>query len=244
VLKLQPNAVIFSDAGPGVRWCGNERGTAGDPNWATVDPTRVPYPGADGPGIIDALQHGDRDGTAWRPAEVDVSIRQGWFYHPAEDERVRSVESLVDLYFTSVGRNGKLLLNLPPTNEGLLHSTDVARLVGMREALDGMFAVNHTARSKHDFHVTGSRSAELMVEFPRTESVSIIRLRENITRGQVVVAYRVEGAGNDGAWKPVSRGTTIGYSKLDRLSAVTVRRLRVMIDDAVAEPEPITLEAY
>ena len=244
VLKLQPNAVIFSDAGPGVRWCGNERGTAGDPNWATVDPTRVPYPGADGPGIIDALQHGDRDGTAWRPAEVDVSIRPGWFYHPAENERVRSVENLVDLYYTSVGHNGKLLLNVPPTNEGLLHSTDVAQLIGMRKALDEMFAVNHSAQSKHDFHVTGSRSAELMVEFPRTESVSIIRLRENIARGQVVAAYRVEGAGNDGAWKQLSSGTTIGYSKLDRLGAVSVRRLRVTIDDAVAEPEPITLEAY
>ncbi len=244
VLKLQPDAVIFSDAGPGVRWCGNERGTAGDPNWAMVDPARVPYPGADGPGIIDALQHGDRNGTVWRPAEVDVSIRPGWFYHPAEDERVRSVENLVNLYFTSVGRNGKLLLNVPPTSEGLLHSTDVARLLGMREALDGMFAVNKAARSTHRFHVTGARSAELMAEFPRTESVSIIRLGEDITRGQVVASYRVEGAGSDGLWKPVSRGTTIGYAKLDRLSAVSVQRLRVTIDDAIAEPERITLKAY
>ena len=244
VLKLQPDAVIFSDAGPGVRWCGNEKGTAGDPNWATVDPTRVPYPGADGPGIIDALQHGDRDGTVWRPAEVDVSIRPGWFYHPAEDERVRSVENLVELYFTSVGRNGKLLLNVPPTSEGLLHSTDVARLIGMREALDGMFAVNKAARSKQDFQVNGARMAELMVELPRTESVSVIRLGENITRGQVVAAYRVEGAGSDGLWKPVSKGTTIGYAKLDRFPAVPVQRLRVTIDDAIAEPEQISLMAY
>ncbi|HEY8164454.1 MAG TPA: alpha-L-fucosidase [Gemmatimonadaceae bacterium] len=244
VLKLQPNAVIFSDAGPGVRWCGNEKGTAGDPNWATVDPTRVPYPGADGPGIIDALQHGDRGGTVWRPAEVDVSIRPGWFYHPAEDERVRSVENLVDLYFTSVGRNGKLLLNVPPTSEGLLRSTDVARLVGMREALDRMFAVNKVDRSEQRFRVTGPRTAELMVEFPRSELVSTIRLRENIARGQVVAAYRVEGVGNDGVWKTLSKGTTIGYAKLDRFPAVSVRRLRVTIDDAVAEPEPIALETY
>ena len=244
VLKLQPNAVIFSDAGPGVRWCGNERGTAGDPNWATVDPARVPYAGADGPGIIDALQHGDRDGTVWRPAEVDVSIRPGWFYHPAEDERVRSVENLVNLYFTSVGRNGKLLLNVPPTTEGLLHSTDVARLVGMREALDAMFEVNKAARSKQRFRVTGGRSAELMVELPRTESVSVIRLGEDITRGQVVAAYRVEGAGSDGVWKPVSTGTTIGYAKLDRFAPIAVQRLRVTIEDATAEPERITLSAY
>jgi alpha-L-fucosidase len=244
VLKLQPNAVIFSDAGPGVRWCGNEKGTAGDPNWAMVDPTRVPYPGADGPGIIDALQHGDREGTVWRPAEVDVSIRPGWFYHPAENERVRSVENLVDLYFTSVGRNGKLLLNVPPTSDGVLHSTDVARLAGMRHALDGMFAVNKAARSKQRFRGTGARSAELVVEFPNSESVSVIRVGEDITRGQVVASYRVEGAGSDGRWKPLSKGTTIGYAKLDRIPSVSVQGLRVTIDDAVADPERITLQAY
>jgi alpha-L-fucosidase len=235
VLKLQPNAVIFSDAGPGVRWCGNEKGTAGDPNWATVDPTRVPYPGADGAGIIDALQHGDRNGTVWRPAEVDVSIRPGWFYHPAENDRVRSVDNLVDLYFTSVGRNGKLLLNVPPTTEGLLHSTDVERLTGMRKALDGMFAVNHASRG---------RAKKLTVDLPREESVSIVRLRENIARGQVVAAYRVDGAGEDGVWKTISRGTTIGYAKLDRFPTVKLRKLRVTIDEALAEPEEITIEAY
>ena len=244
VLKLQPNAVIFSDAGPGVRWCGNERGTAGDPNWATVDPTRVPYPGADGPGIIDALQHGDRAGTVWRPAEVDVSIRPGWFYHPAEDARVRSVENLVELYFTSVGRNGKLLLNVPPTQDGLLHPTDVARLVGMREALDGMFAVNKANRSKQVFRVTGPRTAELMVDLPRAEPVSVIRLGEDISREQVVAAYHVEGEGSVGRWKPVSNGTTIGYSKLDRFATIQAQRLRITIDDATAEPERITLKAY
>lgn len=244
VLKLQPNAVIFSDAGPGVRWCGNEKGTAGDPNWATVDPSRVPYPGADGPGIIDALQHGDRNGIVWRPAEVDVSIRPGWFYHPAEDEKVRSIDNLVDLYFTSVGRNGKLLLNVPPTRQGLLNSTDVERLTGMRDALDKMFDSDHAARASSKFRVTGSHSAELMIELPRTESISVLRLSENIARGQLVAAYHVDGAGDDNVWKPVSRGTTIGHAKLDRFNALTLKRLRVTIDDAAAQPEPITLAAF
>lgn len=136
------------------------------------------------------------------------------------------------------------MLNVPPTNEGLLHSTDVARLLGMREALDGMFAVNKAAQSEQRFHVTGARSAELMVEFPRTEAVSVIRLGEDITRGQVVASYHVEGAGSDGLWKPVSRGTTIGYAKLDRFPAISVQRLRVTIDDAIAEPERIALRAF
>src|SRR4051794_9333800 len=132
VRKLQPNAVMFSDVGPDVRWCGNENGTAGDPNWSTIDPNAVPYPGADVPKVGEILQHGDPAGSVWRPAEVDVSIRPGWFYHPAEDDRVRSVDNLLDLYFSSVGRNGKLLLNVPPTREGLLHPTDVARLTAFR----------------------------------------------------------------------------------------------------------------
>jgi alpha-L-fucosidase len=244
VLELQPNAVIFSDAGPGVRWCGNEKGTAGDPNWATVDPSRVPYPGADGPGIIEALQHGDRNGTVWRPAEVDVSIRPGWFYHPAEDEKVRSVDNLVELYFTSVGRNGKLLLNVPPTKEGLLHSTDVDRLTGMRDALDTMFAVDHSARASSKFRVTSVHTAELTIELPRTQTISVIRLGENISRGQVVAAYRIDGAGDDGVWKQISQGTTIGHAKLDRFNPVPLKRIRVTIDDAAAQPEPITFSAF
>ncbi|HEX9085816.1 MAG TPA: alpha-L-fucosidase, partial [Gemmatimonadaceae bacterium] len=139
VRRLQPNAVMFSDAGPDVRWCGNENGTAGDPNWSTVNPDAVTFPGEDGPGVSDALQHGDPAGTVWRPAEVDVSIRPGWFYHPAEDDRVRTVDNLESLYFSSVGRNGKLLLNVPPTRDGLLHSTDVARLTQFRARLNSVF---------------------------------------------------------------------------------------------------------
>jgi alpha-L-fucosidase len=243
VRQLQSDAVIFSDAGPGVRWCGNERGTAGDPNWATVDPTKVPFPGADGPGIIDALQHGDRGGTVWRPAEVDVSIRPGWFYHPAEDARVRSIDNLVNLYFSSVGRNGKLLLNVPPTSEGLIHAVDAERLTGMRQELERIFG-NKLLPTRSNWMVTGPRTAELVIDFGRTQSTSILRLEEDITRGQIVAAYRVEGAGDDGVWKPLSHGTTIGNTKLDRVPPTSVRRLRIQILDAVAEPEPILVQAY
>src|SRR5260221_3671197 len=144
VRRLQPEAVVFSDAGPDVRWIGNEHGEAGDPNWSTVDPAAVPYPGASGDAVTRALQHGDPAGAVWRPGETDTSIRPGWFYHPAEDGRVKPLEQLVELYFTSVGRNSKLLLNVPPTREGRLHPIDVARLVGMRERLTALF---HEART-------------------------------------------------------------------------------------------------
>ena len=137
--------MIFYDAGTDVRWIGNERGVAGDPNWSTVDPTAVPYPGATGDHIIRALQHGDPNGTVWRPGESDVSIRPGWFYHPAEDERVKTAAELVELYFSSVGRNSKLLLNVPPAREGLLHPTDVSRLGEMQQSLRRLFGTNLAA---------------------------------------------------------------------------------------------------
>ena len=243
VKRLQPNAVIFSDAGPDVRWCGNEKGTAGDPNWATVDPSRVQYPGADGPGIIDALQHGDRNGTVWRPAEVDVSIRPGWFFHLAENESVRSVDNLVDLYFTSVGRNGKLLLNVPPTREGLLHPTDATRLLGMREALTELFANDRASHAAPNWRLTGPRSGELTLSLGATLPVSVVRLAEDIGRGQRVAAYRIDAAADDGVWRELSRGTTIGHAKMDRVKG-SARNLRITIEDAVAEPERLEVRCF
>ena len=240
VRRLQPEAVIFSDAGPDVRWCGNERGTAGDPNWSTVDPAAVPWPGADGPGIVDALQHGDPHGTVWRPAEVDVSIRPGWFNHPADDARVRSVDDLMELYFTSVGRNGKLLLNVPPTREGLLHPTDVARLTAFRAALARTFAEDVTAGARRRTSRDGSTTWELRA--PHT--VTIARLAEDVARGQHVARYTLEGADAGGAWVTLASGTTIGHAKLDRFAPATLRRVRLRIDDAVGTPAPVRLRLF
>ena len=241
VRRLQPNAVVFSDAGPDVRWCGNEAGRAGDPNWSMVDPAIVPFPGVSGPGVIEALQHGDRNGTVWRPAEADVSIRPGWFYHAAEDDRVRSVDNLVDLYFSSVGRNSKLLLNVPPTRAGLLHDVDVARLAGMRARLSAMFErdVAAAARTRWD-HATRA----LHVDLDREMEISSVRLAENIERGQKVARYRVLAEDSTGAQRELSRGTTIGYAKLDRFAPSRVRTLRVVVDDAVGPVEPLRIKLY
>ncbi len=243
VRKLQPDAVMFSDVGPDVRWCGNESGTAGDPNWSTVDPNAVPYPGAPVPDIREILQHGDPAGSVWRPAEVDVSIRPGWFYHPAENDRVRTVENLVDLYFTSVGRNGKLLLNVPPTRDGLLHSTDVARLAAFRDRLSTMFERETGSRAQRTWRVTSSRSAVLELDLGLPTSIGLARLEEDIRRGQSVARYTLTGAIGE-EWRVLSRGTTIGYTKLDRFPTATMRRVRVTIDESLMTPEPIALRLY
>jgi len=238
VKRLQPEAVIFSDAGPDVRWCGNERGIAGDPNWSSVDPAKVPYPGASGDGIIGALQHGDPAGSVWRPAEADTSIRPGWFYHPAEDDRVRTVDALVDLYFRSVGRNAKLLLNVPPTRDGLLHETDVARLAGFRRRLATLFADDLAAGAKQQWN-----GKQLLVTLGLPVTVGIARLAENIEHGQTVAHYTVHGS-SGGDWRVLSSGTTIGYARLDRFEPTKVDRVRVVIDEAVAEPERIRLGLF
>jgi alpha-L-fucosidase len=227
VRRLQPEAVIFSDAGPDVRWIGNERGVAGDPNWSPVNPATVPYPGASGDDVMAMLQHGDPEGTAWRPGEADVSIRPGWFWHPAEDAAVRSVDDLVDLYFSSVGRNSKLLLNVPPTRDGLIHPTDAARLAGMRSRLDRFFAVDRLSEAARGDSVT----------------VSIADLREDITHGQAAARYRLEGR-VDGAWRVLSRGTTIGHRKLDRFAPVTITATRLRVEETVGAAGPISVRLF
>ena len=243
VRKLQPRAVMFSDAGPDVRWIGNERGSAGSTNWSTMDPAAVPYPGAEGDGIIRALQEGDPNGSVWRPGETDVSIRPGWFHHPAEDGKVKSLDDLVDLYFTSVGRNSKLLLNVPPTRDGVLHETDVARLAGMRERLGSLFAVDLAAGRRIACRATGARSMACVVDLGRAIEVSTADLREDVSRGQRVARYVIEGS-EGGTWTELSRGTTIGFRKLDGFRPRVVQQVRVSVLDAVDAPQPLTVRLF
>lgn len=234
VRRLQPEAVMFSDAGPDVRWSGNEAGTAGDPNWSTVDPARVPAPGVSGPGVIEALQHGDRHGTIWRPAECDTSIRPGWFYHPAEDTRVKTADRLAQLYVLSVGRNSKLLLNVPPTPQGLLHATDVERLSAAFDRRRRMFEDNLVANQPLTGEIALSRSAPL----------GWLRLEEDITQGQRVAQYVVSGY--DGQeWLPLSQGSTIGYAKIDAvLETRAISRVRVQVTNAVGNHGPVRVSAF
>jgi alpha-L-fucosidase len=243
VRKLQPNAIMFSDAGPDVRWIGNERGVAAETNWSTVDPAVVPYPGASGNAVTRMLQNGDAEGTVWRPGEADVSIRPGWFHHPAEDARVKTIDTLVELYFTSVGRNSKLLLNVPPMREGLLHDADVARVAGMRARLATLFADDLAARRRVRWHRTGKRTAVAEIDLGRSVTVGIADLGEDIARGQAVARYRLE-ASDGGQWRTLARGTTIGYRKLDRFDAVAARRVRLTIEEAVDTPQPVSIGLY
>lgn len=236
VRRLQPGAVMFSDAGPDVRWIGNERGSAGDPNWSTVNPDVVPFPGADGPEVIRMLQHGDPAGTVWRPGETDVSIRPGWFYHPAEDARVKSVDELLEIHFASVGRNSKLLLNVPPTREGLLHPVDLARLNGLEARVRNLFAEDLARGRQLRWGTAGSEAGVWELDLGREVTAGIAALEEEIGEGQSVARYRLEGSRDGAAWATLSRGQTIGYRKLDRFPGRAVRWVRLIVEEALAEP--------
>jgi len=231
VRQLQPNALMFSDAGPDIRWIGNERGTAGDPDWCTVNPALVPYAGFDSPQAGEWLQHGQADGTVWRPGEADVSIRPGWFHHDAEDGKVRSTEDLLELYFASVGRNANLLLNVPPTRDGRFHEADVARLAEFGRERARLFA---------DDRAAGARVRRIgnVVELELREAAPIAMavLRERIEWGQAVSGYRVDAL-VAGKWSTVSRGTTIGRSKIDRFAAIASDRWRVVVEQSAALPQ-------
>ncbi len=231
VRRLQPEAVVFSDAGPDVRWVGNERGVAGETCWSTFDPAAVPHPGfwqGDETGRI--LQQGHADGSVWRPPETDVSIRPGWFWHPAEDARVRSADDLLQLYRTSVGRNSKLLLNVPPTRDGLLHDADVAALMAFRERREAVYGADLA---------TGARQRRegraLTLELPRPAPFDEAVVEEDIRHGQSVSGYEIEAL-VDGAWRQVARGTTVGHRTCDRFAPLASSRVRIRVTDAVAEP--------
>ncbi|MDZ4257502.1 MAG: alpha-L-fucosidase [Gemmatimonadales bacterium] len=243
VKALQPEAVIFSDAGPDVRWIGNESGVAGETNWSTVDPSIVPVPGMTGDEVMRSLREGDREGTVWRPGETDVSIRPGWFHHAAEDDRVKSVDALLEIYLTSVGRNSKLLLNVPPTRTGLLHETDIARLTALRERRERIFAEDLAAGQRLEWTPMGETRAVGLMVLARTRQVGVIELREPIAEGQRVARHMVEGR-IGGEWRELVRGTTIGYRRISAIAPVALEAVRVRVEDAVEEPRPVEVRVF
>ena len=242
VRRLQPQAVIFSDAGPDLRWIGNERGAAGETNWSTVDPSVVTRPGMSGDAVMRQLQEGDADGTVWRPGETDVSIRPGWFWRASEDGKVRDADDLLGLYFSSVGRNSKLLLNVPPDTTGRLAEADVAALLGMRRRIEATFATPAAALGL-DWRAQGARAGEATLSLADGGTrIAVIDLREEISTGQRVTRHVVEGETASG-WQPLATGTTIGYRRLHRIPPTAVRALRVRVE-TLDDPLPIALRAY
>lgn len=263
VRELMPDAVVFSDVGPGCRWIGNERGVAGDPCWATYTPE-----GRDGdemfaPGMSDYHKSptGTRDGAFWIPGECDVSIRPGWFWHEDQNGKVRSPANLMDLYLQSVGRGATFLLNVPPDRRGLIHENDAASLRVFGEHLRETFDENLAADAAFEASDVrgddaarfgsarlvdgdrwsawttddGVRTPEVVVTLPEPRTFNMIRLREDIRLGQRVRGVSVD-AWIDGAWREIAGTESVGASRVWRVGEVTTDRVRVRVTEAAACP--------
>jgi len=265
VRDMEPNILFFSDAGPGVRWVGNERGIAGETNWNTITADTL-FAGK--PGIEKLLNTGDENGTAWIPAEVDVSIRPGWFYHAEEDSLVKTPERLFEIYLSSVGRGSTLLLNIPPDRRGLIHENDLAALKGWREIMDKEFAKNHalhaetvannyrdglenfapsntTDGNKETYWATddGVTKGSLEISLGQNTTVKYILLQEYIKLGQRIKSFTVD-AWVEGTWKTVATATTIGYKRIIMLQPVETNKLRLNIVESKACPLISNIEVY
>ncbi|MHA4845915.1 alpha-L-fucosidase [Flavitalea antarctica] len=257
IRSIQPGVLFFSDAGPDIRWVGNERGTAGTTNWNTITNDTL-YAGK--PGIEKLLNTGSEDGKSWVPAEVDVSIRPGWFYHAKEDSLVKSPEKLFEIYLTSVGRGSNLLLNIPPDRRGLIHENDIRALNGFKAIKDAAFKTNLATRarfsasnirgkdkrfdagnvndqSKDNYWATDDevRQAQLELNFEQPQTVSYIVLQEYIKLGQRIKSFTVE-AMVDGSWTEIATGTTIGYKVIKAVKPVLTKRIKINFNDSKACP--------
>ncbi len=230
VWALSPDAILFSDVGPGCRWMGNERGVAGETNWSRLDVEGF-TPGAGAP-PRDTLARGNVFGKQWIPGEIDVSIRPGWFWRESENAQVKSVEQLADIWLTSVGRNALLLLNVPPDTRGRIHEIDSTRLMEFRAWREKVLGVNLAAGAGIRKRARGSIWE---ITLPQARTVNYVQLQEEIALGQRISGFRVE-AEDAGGWRTVAEGTTIGYKRILPVASVTVRKVRVTITGALARP--------
>ncbi|MFI9560210.1 alpha-L-fucosidase [Nonomuraea endophytica] len=253
IRDLAPQATI-AVAGPDVRWVGNEGGLARENEWSPI-PIRLTgeahidyaaLPNAPDPGSRTALATAAATHLQWWPAEVDVSIRPGWFYHP--DQRPKTVDQLMDIYLTSVGRNAVLLLNIPPDKEGKLPAADVARLREWQARLTREFPVNlatdatptdPTANQAIDgnqdtsWKVTGP----LQITLPTPREIDKLVLAEDIRHGQQVESAVVEVRHADGTWHQIATAGTIGYKRILTLpKPVTAQEFRLRITAHRAQP--------
>ena len=262
VRQLSPRTLIFSDIGPDIRWVGNENGIAGDPNWNYLDTAGFKR-GAGAPSQ-DTLNHGNYNGHYWIPAECDVSIRPGWFWHEAENTKVKTPSELFGLYLKSVGRGANLLLNVPPNANGLISQEDENSLIAFRQLRDQGFSNNllKDASTFYQFSRNDLSSPDLtlrsldsnamaytanlqnfIVELPKPTKINCIVLREAIHQGQTVRGFRIvlrNGSKIVGELK----GSSVGRKRIITFNTTTVSSFNVYLADAMGQDNIKGISAY
>ena len=243
IRKLQPNAVVFSDAGPDVRWVGNEKGYANKTTWSNIYRDSL-YGGMPD---YNKFSSGQELGTHFIPTETDVSIRPGWYYHPEEDGKVKSLDKLVDIYFNSIGLNSSLLLNIPVDTRGLIHENDSERMLELGEFLKNTFNKNLLEESKILFNnkshpinkiidknintfssFKSNKNNVIKITLKNEKLVDIFEISENINLGQRIKEFIFEIKVNE-KWIIIEKGTTVGTKRLIKFRPLIVKNLRFTI---------------
>ncbi len=244
VRKLSPNTVVFSDVGPDIRWCGNENGIAGETNYNYLNILGF-EPGEKAPSTS-VLNAGEEFGSNYIPAECDVSIRPGWFYHKAEDDKVKTPEQLFQLYLKSVGRGANLLLNIPPTPDGLIHKNDSAALMGFKTLRDISFKKNLSPMAtgywvkekstKRIFTINdGSKKTKqglnfdyfekIGIEWKKPQLINCIVITEDVSNGQNCTDFKLSVATDKLKEIEVQTGNTIGSKRIFTFPKVTIKQI-------------------
>ncbi len=257
VKQFSPKTVVFSDIGPDIRWTGNENGIAGDPNWNFLNPEG--FNRGLGAPPTDTLNHGNYEGRRWIPAECDVSIRPGWFWHAAEDSKVKTPQQLFNIWLKSVGRGANLLLNVPPDRRGLIPDKDIAVLTEFKKLRDENFNENllKTANIFYQFapkEVTfrsvdkeggafGANLQNFIVEFPQRVKINCIVLREAIHLGQSIRNFKIVFYRDNKVISEIN-GTSVGKKRIITFPAKNINSFRVYLDDPIGSDNVSAVAAY
>lgn len=262
VRQYSPKTIVFSDIGPDIRWVGNENGYAGKTNWNFLDTTG--FRRGLGAPPTDTLNQGNARGNLWMPAECDVSIRPGWFWHANEEKKVKTGEQLFEIYLKSVGRGANLLLNVPPDRRGLISNADIASLSEFKRLRDESFSENllKQANTFYQFSRTELSSSDLslrsfdansegyginlqnfIVELPQPVKMNCIVLREAIHLGQTIRGFNIVLYNGKKVVREVS-GTSVGRKRILTFKPATVTSFVVYLQDAKGNDNVIGVAAF
>lgn len=261
IRTIAPNTPVFSDIGPDIRWVGNENGFAGKTNWNLLD--TAGFSRGSGSPSTDTLNAGNINGKNWIPAECDVSIRPGWFYHASEDDKVKSPEQLFDLYLKSVGRGATLLLNVPPDRRGLINEHDSAALTGFRKLRDESFKNNllsnvsftSTGKESNNYGVLTDNESKTYLKtvlgkeggisfsLKLKNDINCIVLQEPVELGQRISSFTIEFKNGNEKVGEIS-GTTVGRKRIITFAAERFDSFTIIFNSAKAPPLLSEVAAY
>lgn len=259
IRKYQPDACIFNDHGPDIRWCGNEGGHARHAEWSvvprelcfrrtTAQTSKGPlcgslsylYNSLDEIGSLHTILYSE--GLVFAGSEIDMSIRPGWFYHPEEEPH--SLDRLLKTYINSVGGNANFLLNIPPMPNGLFDPRDIARLRELGETLRSIFAQPIDAKIEKSDEICSDTQCIYKISFDEPQDINYIVLAEDIQKGQRISGFLIQRPVWNGSWDTCFEGTTVGHKKICPVRLQRTKECRLFVTSARGTVNFKSIELY